>query len=246
MSLTRRRLLVIDTDPGTYRYLRRRLSREGYDIAGVELLELAAARAAKWRPDILVMATDLLVAEGALLISAIKKVAPVPIIGLLPGADPADAIQAFDAGVDDCIAKPFSLKELAARLRKMLRQDMLLRGLKPRFTSGELQVDLVAGRVHRDGHDLVLSGIQIKLLQLLMAADGGVVALKDLLQGLWGANGGNRVGALRSAICSLRHKVEMNPHQPMHILTEPRIGYRLASRSTTNVSGLSRTRPRGV
>ena len=246
MSLTRRKLLVIDTDPATYRYLRRWLSREGYDIAGVQQSELAPARVAEWNPDILVMATDLLAAEGTSLIRSIKTVTAVPIIGLLPGSDAADAIQAFNAGVDDCIAKPFGLEELAARLRKMLRHDMLRRGLKPSFTSGELQVDLVARRVRRDGHDRVLSGIQVKLLQLLMAADGGVVALKDLLQGLWGAHGENRVGALRSAICSLRNKVEENPHRPMHILTAPRVGYRLASPSTTNVSGPSRSRRRAA
>jgi two-component system KDP operon response regulator KdpE len=229
MRLSRTKLLVVDTDPAIYRYLRRRLSCEGYDIAWVQQPELAPARAAEWSPDVLVMATDLLAAEGALLIRAIKMVRPIPIIGLLPGADAADAIQALNAGVDDCIAKPFSLKELAARLRKMLRQDMLQRGLKPRFTSGELQVDLVARRVRRDGHELVLSDIQVKLLQLLMAADGGVVAQRDLLQGLWGVHGGKKVGALRSAISSLRNKIEANSHRPMHILTEPHIGYRLAS-----------------
>lgn len=242
MSLTRTKLLVIDADPATYRYLRRRLSPEGYDIVGVQQPELAPARVAEWNPDVVVMATDRLAAEGALFIRAIKMVTPVPIIGLLPGSDAADAIQAFNAGVDDCIAKPFSLGELAARLRKALRQDMLRRGLLPSFTSGELHVDLVARRVRRDGHDRVLSGIQVKLLQLLMAADGGVVTVKDLLQGLGGVHGGNQVGALRSAICSLRNKVEANPHRPMHILTTPRIGYRLASPSTTNVSGPSQSR----
>jgi two-component system, OmpR family, KDP operon response regulator KdpE len=229
MRLTRRKLLVVDTDPATYRYLRRRLSCEGYDIAGLERPDLTPARAAEWHPDILLMATDLLTAEGALLIKAIKMVRSIPIIGLLPGSDPADAIEALNAGVDDCIAKPFSLKELAARLRKMLRQDMLQRGLKPSFTSGELQVDLVARRVRRDGHEFVLSDMQVKLLQLLMAADGGVVAQRDLLQGLWGVRGGNKVSALRGAIYSLRNKVEADSHKPRYILTEPHIGYRLTS-----------------
>jgi two-component system KDP operon response regulator KdpE len=237
MALTRRRLLVVDTDPAIYRYLRRGLSRDSYEVAGLQQPELAPARAAEWNPDILVMATDLSAAKDALLIKAIRSVTPVPILGLLPGFDSADAIQVLKAGVDDCISQPFSLEELALRLEKLLRQDMLKRGLKPSFASGELQVDLVTRRVRRDGRELVLSGIQVKLLQLLMAADGGVVALKDLVQGLRAVPSGNRIGAVRSTIWSLRNKVETNPRRPTHILTAPRIGYRLASPSETSIPG---------
>jgi two-component system, OmpR family, KDP operon response regulator KdpE len=246
MALPRRRLLVIDTDPAIYRYLRRRLSRKGYEVAYLQQLALAPARVAEWNPDILILATDLLASEGADLIRAVKRVTPVLILGLLPGSDLADAMPALNAGVNDCIAQPFSLQELAARLDNLLRQDMLGRGLNPSFTSGALQVDLVAGRVQRDGHEFVLSGIQVKLLQLLIAAEDGVVALKDLVQCCRGLPAGNRVQALRSAIYSLRNKVEANPHKPMHILTAPRRGYRLASPSTTSIAGPSRSHRRPV
>ncbi len=183
----------------------------------------------EWCPDILMLETDLLTGDSVSLIQDIKAITDIPILGLLPGSVVEDVIEALDAGVDDCIANPFSLEELAARLRKMLRRDLLRRGLKPKFTSGELQIDLLAGRIRRGDHEFLLSDIQIRLLQRLIAADGGVVAIRELVQELWGAHDSSKIGALRRAIWLVRNKIETDPHRPVHILTEVRVGYRLAS-----------------
>ncbi len=229
MMLTRRKLLVIDRYPAVYRYLRRRFSGEGYDIAGIQEPEQASATVAEWSPDILVVATDLLAGEGAPLIKQIRRVTSVPILGLLPGSHAEDAVRALDAGVDDCIAQPFSLEEFAVRLRNMLRKDLVRRGFKPSVASDLLQVDLVARRIWRGTHEIVLSDIAFRLLQLLVAADGGVVASKDLRDGIFGAHRGDTIGALRSVVWALRNKVELDPHRPMHIQTIWSVGYRFAS-----------------
>ncbi len=239
MTQARRKLLVVARDPAICRYLRRRFSQHGYEISGTQQPDRASIMISEWCPDILMLETDLLTGDSVSHIQDIKAITDIPILGLLPGSVAEDVIEALDAGVDDCIASPFSLEELAARLRKMLRRDLLRRGLKPNFTSGELQIDLLAGRIRRGNHEFLLSDIQIRLLQRLIAADGGVVAIRELVQELWGAPDSSKIGALRRAIWRVRNKIETDPHRPVHILTEVRVGYRLASPSTVPTDGMS-------
>ncbi|MGA3400888.1 MAG: response regulator transcription factor [Acetobacteraceae bacterium] len=228
MKTIRRKLLMIDRYPAVYRYLRRRFSGEGYDITGLQAPEQASAMVAELSPDIVVLATDLLTGKGAALIQHIRSVTSVPILGLLPGSHAEDAVRALDAGVDDCIAQPFSLEEFAVRLRNLLRKELVRRGFKPGITSGVLQIDLVARRIWHNSREIILSDIEFRLLQLLVTADGGVVASKDLRRGLFGAYSGDAVGALRSVVWSLRNKIESDPHRPVHIQTVWSVGYRFS------------------
>jgi two-component system KDP operon response regulator KdpE len=230
MKTIRRKLLMIDRYPAVYRYLRRRFSGEGYDITGLQAPEQASAMVAELSPDIVVLATDLLTGKGAALIQHIRSVTSVPILGLLPGSHAEDAVRALDAGVDDCIAQPFSLEEFAVRLRNLLRKELVRRGFKPGITSGVLQIDLVARRIWHNSREIILSDIEFRLLQLLVTADGGVVASKDLRRGLFGAYSGDAVGALRSVVWSLRNKIESDPHRPVHIQTVWSVGYRFSLR----------------
>jgi two-component system KDP operon response regulator KdpE len=148
------------------------------------------------------------------------------LIGLLPSEDTQAVIAALDAGVDDCVAKPFSLNELVAHIRKVLRRDIWRRGETPCFSSPSLQIDLVFRRIQRSGRTHSLSGRQFQLLKLLLDADGRVLTHRDLMQAIWGPDTTGSVALLRKVVQDLRRKIEPDPKQPVHILSHSRIGYR--------------------
>ena len=182
------------------------------------------ARIDVWHPDVVLL--GLTPPHVKSQIQAIKARCPVPLIGLLPREDTNAMIAVLDAGVDDCVAKPFSLEELAAHIHKVLRRDMWCRGETPHFESPTLRIDMVFRRVYRSGGTLALSRRQFQLLKLLLDADGRVLTHRDLIHAIWGASNGGSIAALRNAIKDLRRKIEPDPRQPMHILSQSRIGYR--------------------
>jgi two-component system KDP operon response regulator KdpE len=155
-------------------------------------------------------------------VQAVKACSPTPLIGLLPSEDVQAVIEALDARVDDCIAKPFGLDALAAQIRKVLRRDMWCRGEAPYFSSPTLQIDSIRCQVYRSGRPLRLSRRQFRLFQLLLDADGRVLTHHALLRAIWaGGADGATIGALRQAIAELRRKIEPNPRRPRHSKPEP-------------------------
>ncbi len=219
----RRKLLVIDDDPAIFRYLRRGLGRKGYDVAAARV-ESMLAQIEEWPPDAVLL--DLALLDASSQVQTIKARSPAPLIGLLPSEDTQGLIAALDAGVDDCIAKPFGLDELAAHIRKVLRRDIWRRGEAPCFSSPSLQIDLVLRRIHRSGRTHSLSGRQFQLLKLLLDADGRVLMHRELIHAIWDRDDGGSVALLRKVVQDLRRKIEPDPKQPVHILSHSRIGYR--------------------
>jgi two-component system, OmpR family, KDP operon response regulator KdpE len=223
--MQRRKLLVIDDDPAIFRYLRRGLMREGYDVA-IASGEGMLARLDEWQPDIVLL--DLAPLHVRSQIQAIRARSAVPLIGLLSNEDTQTMIAALDAGVHDCVPKPFSLEELDAHIRKVLRRDMWSRGETPEFKSPTVRIDSVSRRVYRDDRTVALSRRQFQLLKLLLDADGRVLTHRNLMDAIWGPTDGGSIALLRRMIQELRRKIEPDPTQPVHILGQRRIGYRFA------------------
>jgi two-component system, OmpR family, KDP operon response regulator KdpE len=219
----RRKLLVIDKDPAIFRYLRRGLARKGYDVAAAQV-ENMLARIHEWPPDAVLL--DFAPPHAGSRVQAIRARSPAPLIGLMPSEDPQAIIAALDAGVDDCVAKPFGLDELAAHIRKVLRRHTWRRGETPCFSSPSLQIDLVFRCIHRSGRTHSLSRRQFQLLKLLLDADGRVLTHRDLIHAIWGCDDGGSVALLRRVVQDLRRKIEPDPKQPVHILSHSRVGYR--------------------
>ena len=223
--MQRRKLLVIDDDPAICRYLRRGLTHQGYDVAETQRGSMLA-RIDEWQPDAVLL--DLAPLHARSGIQIIRARSSVPLIGLTPSEDPQIIIAALDAGVDVCVAKPFSLEELAAHIRTALRRSVWRRGGTPYLNLPSLQIDLVFRRIYCGGCSHSLSGRQFQLLKLLLDADGRVLTHRDLVHAIWGHDGGGSVALLRKVVRDLRRKIEPNPKQPLHILSHSRVGYRFA------------------
>ena len=221
-------VLVIDSDPVMRLYLRRRLTASGYAVYEMNEGASAIRRIAEASPDVVILATDLPHCDTIGLVRTLRTVSLVPLLALLPASSEKGLVDALDSGADDCLAKPFALGELMARIRKMLRRAAGERGRVTLFVSGNLEVDLVHQKVRLHGRDVKLSRHQMHVLCLLGRADGAVLAYQDILEQVWGPDYGGRVQYLRRTISHLRQKIEPDPQSPVYITNDSRVGYRLA------------------
>ena len=160
----------------------------------------------------------------------------VPIIVLSARSDEADKIAALDAGADDYLTKPFGVGELLARVRANLRRPRTATGdgagaemSDPIFRFGEVAVDRQARIVRRAAAEVHLTPIEYRLLSVLMANVGRVLTHRQLLREVWGPSHADQSHYLRIYMGHLRQKLEANPTQPQHLLTETAVGYRLVN-----------------
>ena len=166
--------------------------------------------------------------DGFEVIRALREMrSTIPIIVLSVRADEAGKVRALDMGADDYVTKPFGMDELLARARTALRHRMQQEGEQPLFKAGDLTVDLVRRIVTVRGEEVKLTPREYDLLRLLIAHAGKVLTHKFILREVWGTE--TDVQYLRIYIRTLRQKIEANPEQPQHILTEQGVGYRFRS-----------------
>jgi two-component system KDP operon response regulator KdpE len=160
----------------------------------------------------------------------------VPIVVLSARSDEADKIAALDAGADDYLTKPFGVGELLARVRANLRRPRSVGAedtSQPStetdrlFCFGEVEVDRVARIVRRQGLEVHLTPIEYRLLTVLIANAGRVLTHRQLLREVWGPSHTGQSHYLRIYMGHLRQKLEADPAQPRHLLTETAVGYRL-------------------
>jgi two-component system KDP operon response regulator KdpE len=169
--------------------------------------------------------------DGMDLIRELRQWSAVPIIVLSARADESDKVAALDAGADDYLTKPFGTGELLARVRANLRRPRTVGGEAAdgvvRF--GVVEVDPVSRLVRRDGTEVHLTTIEYRLLSVLVAHAGRVLTHRQLLQEVWGPSHAGQSHYLRIYMGHLRQKLEDDPAQPRHLLTETGVGYRLVA-----------------
>jgi two-component system KDP operon response regulator KdpE len=223
--------VVIEDEPQIRRFVRGALETEGWQVHEAGTLREGLTAAGTRRPDLLVLDLGLPDGDGVSLILDVRRWSAVPIIVLSARASEADKITALDAGADDYLTKPFGAGELLARVRATLRRPRPINGAEEAeavFRFGEVEVDHVARVVRRAGVEVHLTPTEYRLLSVLIANVGRVLTQRQLLITVWGPAQTEQNHYLRIYMGHLRQKLEVDPAQPRHLLTETAVGYRLS------------------
>lgn len=221
------RVLVIEDEKQIRRFVRLALEEEGCQVAEAETMSHGLLEAGARQPDLLVLDLGLPDGNGIELIRDLRGWSDTPVLILSARSQEQDKIDALDAGADDYLTKPFSVGELRARVRALLRR----RSRSPETASpviefGQVVVDLSRRRVTRDGNELHLTPIEYRLLTVLLGHPGKVMTQRSLLREIWGPTYVESSHYLRVYVGHLRQKLEIDPTQPRHLLTETGVGYR--------------------
>lgn len=218
------RLLIIEDDQTLRDTLSYNLKGEGYEVlqAGDGITGLNIAREEK--PDLIVLDVGLPGLDGLTVCRTLRREMDIPIILLTARGGEVDRIVGLDSGADDYIAKPFSLGELLARLRAVLRRGQGASTTK--LKSGNLSVDLVGRRVYLADTELSLTPREFDLLAELIRHKGAVLTRDLLLQRVWGFDFAGDTRTVDVHIRSLREKIEIDPAHPERIQTMRGLGYR--------------------
>jgi len=218
--------LVIDDEPQIQRLLRITLEANGYRVVDATTGSDGIAQAAQRRPDVVLLDLGLPDLEGLEVLKRLREWSRVPVIVLSVRDHEDDKVAALDAGADDYVTKPFNSAELLARLRAVLRHTQP-QGAEAIFRNGELEVDLSARVVRQHGQEVRLTPIEYSLLRQFVMHAGKVLTHRQLLTAVWGPKAVEQTHYLRVHIAHLREKLETNPAQSKHFITEPGVGYRL-------------------
>jgi two-component system KDP operon response regulator KdpE len=180
------------------------------------------------RPDLIIADLGLPDGDGVDFIRQVRTWSGVPIIVLSARIHEVEKVAALDAGADDYVTKPFGAAELLARTRANLRRVRAGRAAPDAtFRFGTVEVDLAARVVKKGGGEVHLTPIEYRLLGVLVANAGRVLTHPHLLREVWGPTHAQSTQYLRVYMANLRQKLEDDPAQPRHIVTETGVGYRL-------------------
>ncbi len=218
-------ILVVDDEPPIRRLLRTVLEAESWRVREAADARAALAAVAEG-VDLVLLDLGLPDMDGLELLGRIRRHGDVPVVVLSSREDERGKVAALDLGADDYVTKPFSVAELAARLRAALRHRLARDGGAAPFRHGLLAVDRVRRRVTVDDAEVHLTPREYDILDLLVAHAGRVLTHRFIMARLWGAAGD--VQQLRVYVRQLRQKLERDPARPEHVLTETGVGYRLA------------------
>jgi two-component system KDP operon response regulator KdpE len=222
------KILIADDDPQILRALRITLSARGYDVDtaadGREALRLAT----DGHPDIIVLDLGMPGLTGIEVIEAVRAWSSVPILVVSGRSDSLDKVEALDAGADDYVTKPFAADELLARIRALGRRSPTAVD-EPVVAFGDVTVDLAAHVVTRAGATVRLTPTEWRLLELLVRNPDRLVTRETLLTEVWGPQYTTDTGYLRLYLAQLRKKLEAEPSNPRHLITETGMGYRFVS-----------------
>lgn len=221
------RILVVEDEDEIRRFVSLSLEREGFEVYQADGVQRGLIEAGSRRPELVVLDLGLPDGDGVDLIRQLRAWSDVPVIILSARVDEHDKVTALDAGADDYLIKPFGVPELLARVRAHLRR----RSAGPRPNSsvvefGDVRIDLARRVVERNGENLHVTPTEYRLLTYLSAHPECVLTHRQLLHAVWGPNHAEDTHYVRVYMGQLRKKIEADPAQPRHLVTETGIGYR--------------------
>jgi two-component system KDP operon response regulator KdpE len=224
------RILLVDDEISIQKSVAPLLRTRGYDVeiagTGTDALKLFAERT----PDLIVLDLGLPDIQGTEVCRRIRVASKVPIVVLSARGAEADKVNALDLGADDYMTKPFGPEELLARIRVALRrvrtEDQAQTG---HFQAGDLTVDYDRRRVLVRDTEIRLTPKEFELLSLLARNHDRVLTHRAILKAVWGANAVEQPEHLWTLVAQLRKKIERDPAKPRYLVSEPWVGYRLAT-----------------
>jgi two-component system KDP operon response regulator KdpE len=223
------KILVVDDEPRVVRLVSEVLKAMGYQVIAAASGKSAIEMVAMEQPDLVLL--DILLPggpDGYEVCGRIREFSRVPVIMLTARAQEADMLHGFDVGADDYLTKPFSAKELVARVKVVLRRTCRPEEIgSPTLTCGDLEIDFARCTVSARGESVSLTRTEYALLRQLALNANRVVLHRDLLAEVWGPEYVDDIDYLRAYIRYLRRKLETDPSNPQHIQTSPGIGYML-------------------
>ncbi|MDT8991199.1 response regulator [Curvibacter sp. APW13] len=223
------RVLVVEDDREIRALLQSSLSVEGFEVVTAVSVREAQALVDHTAPDVIVLDLGLPDGDGITLVRAVRKQHTTPILVVSARHQETQKIALLDAGADDYLTKPFAVGELLARIRVALRHRGTALGAATTLHElDDLKVDLSLREVHCRGNLLHLTPTEFKLLARLVRSAGRVVTHRQLLTDVWGPEFTEHTHYLRLYMGQLRAKIEQDPADPRHLLTETGVGYRLA------------------
>jgi len=221
-------ILLVDDDPNVTEVMGRYLEREGFDVAVTGDGDAAIAQSRRTWPDLVLL--DLMLPElsGFEVFKALREIAPVPVVMLTALGEPDDRILGLEFGADDYVAKPFSPREVTARISAVLKRA----GTPSRpasdetlITFGQVTIDLAGQRVRVADRFVELTPRELELLVHLARHPGLVFRREQLLEQVWGWVYGDS-STVTVHMRRLREKIEPDPSHPVHIVTVWGVGYR--------------------
>lgn len=221
------RILVVDDEPTLVATVKFNLEKEGYDVVAASDGEEALASVRASTPDLVILDLMLGSMHGFEVCRAIRKESDVPIVMLTARTEEVDKVVGLELGADDYMTKPFSMKELLARVRARLRRREDAPGEQV-LTARPLCVDLLRREVTRHGDPLSLKPKEFDLLVCLMRNKGRLLTRGQLLESVWHYDGFDTTRTVDVHIGRLREKIEERPSSPAWIITVRGSGYRFA------------------
>src|SRR5262245_42962236 len=224
------RILLVDDELSIQRALAPLLRSRGYEVdvagTGKEALKIVAEHP----PDIIVLDLGLPDIEGTEVCRQVRESSSVPIIILSARGREADKVSALDLGGDDYVTKPFGPEELLARIRVWLRRVMSDDRVESgRVTISDLTIDYDRRRVLRGDDEIRLTPKEFELLAFMARNPDRVMTHRAILKAVWGPNAADQPEHLWVLVAQLRKKIEVDPAAPRYLVSEPWVGYRLAT-----------------
>ncbi len=230
MVKSKQRVLIVDDEPRLIRLVREVLGALGYEVLEAADGETGIEMVALEQPDLLLL--DILLPrgmDGYEVCRRVREFSNLPIIMLTAKVQEADILKGFDVGADDYITKPFSAKELIARVKAALRRSATSEEITTaKIECGDLEIDLARRQLMVKGRKVRLTATQYGLLHQLATNANRVMLHQDLLTKVWGPEYRDDIDYLRVHFWNLRRKIEEDPSHPRYILTSPGVGYMLA------------------
>ncbi|MHC4995905.1 MAG: response regulator transcription factor [Planctomycetota bacterium] len=226
------RILIVEDDPAILRGLKDNLEYESYEVLTATDGEQGYQLARGNHPHLIILDLMMPKMNGYELCRKLRDEGlTTPILMLTARGEEADRVAGLDIGADDYVTKPFSMPELLARIRAILRRLQPDKELPDHLSYGDVLVDFKCYEARKKGHALKLSRKEFGVLRLLACRVGEVVTRNDLLDEVWGHDSFPTTRTVDNHIASLRAKLEDDPAQPRHLITAHGVGYKLVTQA---------------